>query len=106
MSKRTFVQITIFDLAVLLWHVFHAAQTSEVGYNDTEVPMKDLLAESRRICDVRVETLERLLYSANALDELGKFWHYEGKSFDEFIKGIGIKYDRNYGWIKDDKSIG
>lgn len=96
----TVVRIDIFDLAVLLWHVFRAQKTKEVGYNDADVPMQKLLNESRRVCDVRVETMERLLYCANMMDEVGKFWHYEGKSFDEFVTHLGVKYDKQYGWIK------
>jgi len=96
-----YIELNILDLSVLLWHVFRAAQDPRIGYNDSEMPLNQLIRQTGNSARaVNISLLEKLLYPANMLDEQGQFWHYKNKSFTEFVDSLGIKYDRNYGWIK------
>lgn len=98
------VVMDVTDLAVLMWHLFTAAQSNSIGYNDADKSMDELLKSAQRKVFVRKDTLERLLYSPNMLAESGKFWHHKGRSFEDFVKGLGIEYDKEYGWIKDEET--
>lgn len=99
-TSSRLVDVNILDLAVLLCNVFRAAQSSDIGYNDAEMSLRRLKKECWMTKRLPVELVEKLLYCSNMLDEDGKFWHHEGKSFEQFLKAFEVAYDREYGWVK------
>lgn len=100
MKTPKLVDVDILDIAVLLWHVFRAAQTEEIGYNDVEMSLARLKKETNVTKRLSVSILEKLLYGANMMNEQGQFWHYDGIDFDTFLKRFELKYDQEYGWVK------
>jgi hypothetical protein len=95
-------RLNLFDLLVLLHNVLEGAQDSEVGYEDAEYTLKQLVKKlSRRTYPVRRATLESALWSCNLMDEAGTFWHPEGMSFDDYCKKslrdrLGVRFDKCY----------
>lgn len=100
MKTSKLVEVNILDIAVLLCNVFRAAQHKEIGYNDAEMSLESLKRATNFTRRLPVHVLEKLLYPSNMLDEEGEFWHYDGVSFDEFLKTFEDSYDKDYGWMK------
>jgi hypothetical protein len=100
-----------FDIAVMMWHLQLAAKDPDIGHNDADFDLKTLCAlmRTKQPCRINTIAIESALYSCNLMDEAGKFWHPEGKSFDEFLKDMVFvsrqhgNYDRFYNFFEAKK---
>lgn len=99
MQHGRHLYISVLDIVVLLYNVYRASKNS-IGYNDADKTLAQLTSELKGHMKVRVDTLEKLLYASNMLDEQKKFWHYRDTTFDSFLKRVApkLKFDkkRNY----------
>lgn len=92
-----------------MWHVYLAANDPEIGHNDADHDLKTLISVLKPKIPSRIKTeaVESALYSCNLMDEAGKFWHPEGKTFDRFIKDMAINsrqhayYNRFYNYFEE-----
>jgi hypothetical protein len=98
--------VLLLDLAVLLYAVHQGASDDLVGFEDARETLESLTKRLSKRVLVDPNLIESSLWSANLLDELGRFKHPNGLSFEEFaqrIVGRG-KFNRRYNVIerKDD----
>lgn len=99
-------RLSLLDMLVLLHNVLEGANDAEVGYEDAEFTLRELVKKlSRRTYPVRRSALESALWSCNLMDEAGKFWHPDGLTFDEYLKKglkqrVGTRFDRFYNILK------
>ena len=102
LGRRKTVNIGLLDVAVLLHHVYLASSDPKIGYNDANESIFDLQRKVKGTLTLGIETVEKLLYYGNILDEDSKFWHHRGYSFDEFVESLDLdyKYDRRYSYFK------
>ena len=82
--KQGKINISVLDLTVLMYNVYHSVPI--IGYNDAHKTLEELIYSVNSRVKIDADLAERLLYCSNLLDEKGKFWHYTGKSFDNFLK--------------------
>lgn len=107
----TRISIKTMDLAVLLWHLHAAAKDAEIGMNDAEETLEMVVGrlKTRQPHKIQTRGVEGALYCCNLMDEVGKFWHPEGKPFDQFLKEIVLfsrsnqYYNRFYNYFEDRK---
>jgi hypothetical protein len=97
--------ISINDLIVLVHNVVTAEQNKHVGFEHHGRTLKDMLKVLNRRARIRVSDLESALWSANLLDEQGKFWHMYGKTFEEWVKELNKEgvFEREYNWFKENR---
>lgn len=99
MQHGRHLYIPVLDIVVLLYNVYRASKSS-IGYNDSDTTLVDLTADLNQHMKLRTETVEKLLYASNLLDEQGKFWHHRDTAFDSFLKRLAPKLNfdkkRNY----------
>ena len=103
---RTTRKITLLDLAVLLVNIHKGAEDKGVGFEDAENTLLTLTKklEGLRGIPLKSTLLEGALWSCNLLDERGKFWHPQGKSFEDYVKTLtrrGEMFDRRYNYFKE-----
>jgi hypothetical protein len=95
--------IKTLDLAILLYHVWRGSQEPEIGHADAKESLTTLTNQLNRKVYLDPALIESALWSANMLDEDGKFWHPHGLTFDEWVRnmlGSRKEYNRNYGTIE------
>lgn len=96
------LSITLEDALVLIYHLQMGNGLPDVGYEDTEILLNEILAELNKSIYIKVDTLERALWSTNMMRERGFFWHPKGRSFNDFIARMlpnFLRFDRKYNLI-------
>lgn len=98
--------VSLLQIAVLLYHVHRGAQDDQVGFEDAQESLNSLTLKLNKtvMCDPAL--LESALWSANLMDEQGKWWHPQGTTFDEFcvrLLGHKAKFNRTYNVIETEK---
>lgn len=96
------LNISLMDIMVLLYHIKVGESVPDVGYEDAERPIEEILEELKRQSTVRHKTLERALWSCNLMDEAGLFWHPEGITFKDMLRRVvpvDYRFDREYNLI-------
>lgn len=81
-------KVTLLDLSVLLYHLGLASRHAEVGYNDADESLLQVLGRLNVRVNLPQSTLEALLYASNLLDENQSFKHPMGVSFNEWVKRL------------------
>lgn len=100
-GQKTY-RITGLDALVLLVHIIQGAKHPEVGFEDTNHTRGQL--RHALDCEIVVteDVLESALWSCNLMDETKAFWHPDGLSFEEFVKGLSSQdFDRFYNYFKN-----
>ena len=89
-NDDSYHSLRILDAAILLMNIYRGAQSSKVRFEDAARTLEELVVDLHGKKGIRVQrsVIESALWSCNLLDELGKFWHPKGRSFDEFLKDI------------------
>jgi hypothetical protein len=86
------------ELVVMLHHLLHFED------NGAEITIEEMYGSVPRnkvMVDKRVA--EAALYACNVMDEMGDFWHPDGKRFDTFLKDVlqsDEKFDKFYNTIE------
>jgi hypothetical protein len=95
------------DFAALLHCLCLAAKDEDIGFNHATTDLtgwfSSLAPYGVTINDAFVEDM---LYAANLLNEQEKFVHPQGKSFDDFLKGLlkrGEVFDKDLNTIEQEK---
>lgn len=83
-----FIGIKVIDIMVLLDHVRLGASMPDVGFEDANQTYDSMLRKLNKVIALPVSDVESALWSANLLDERGKFSHPEGLTFDEFVSKL------------------
>jgi hypothetical protein len=96
-------RIDALSLMTLLYHVHRGAALSTVGFEDSTQTIQKLTFNLNQRLIVRISDLESALWSANLMQEQGKWWHPTGRSFDEFLRDAlpGARFDKDYNFIKE-----
>lgn len=100
-------KVTLLQLAILLFHVHRGATDDQVGFEDAQETLDTLTRKLNRPVHSNPVLLESALWSANLLDEQGKWWHPHGLTFDEFVVqllGRKVKFDKIYNLIEEEKA--
>lgn len=95
--------VSVLDLVVLLGNVYRGAADADVGYEDTEQSFNELLVHLNKFVSIPRTAFESALWSANLLNETGKFWCPKGRSFEEFLKHVcrGEEFDLDYNLLEN-----
>ena len=101
------LQISTLEATILLYHLTRAAQIKEIGFEDADHTLQQLIAILDRPVTVPRAAVESCLWSCNLMDEVGLFWHPNNKTeFTHFVQkliGPGREFDRMYNFIKERK---
>ena len=93
----------LFDVALLLYHMHRAEADPRLSNRDAD---ESVHAVSQRLNipkRVQVAAIEKALWAANMLDEMGEWWHPRGWSFDRFIDEAVPKdyiFDKRYNTLE------
>ena len=103
------INLSLLELATLLYNVHRGVETAEVGYEDHEKPLAWLVEQlSKKRQLVSTDALERALWSCVQLEEhaplTGGFWSPKGEGVDDFVKRMlegahvntVMKFDKEY----------
>lgn len=73
-------------MAVLLFHIYEAAKSPDLALVDADHSVEGLTKHMRRKpANIPISRVESALYFCNLLDEEGRFWHPQDKTFKEFM---------------------
>lgn len=94
--------VKLLDVAVLLIAVHMGAQDDNVGFEDARLTLEELVRRLDKTIWVDQSLLESAMWSANLMDEAGKFWHPESLTFEEFAKDVcgRHRFNRTYNLIE------
>lgn len=97
--------LTALDVTALLWNVVAASKNSEVGFEDANRTLKELLGDLNVTVRVSESAIESALWCANLLDERGQYVHPMGVPFESFAQKIAGKeiFDKDYNYFRDRK---
>jgi len=105
MTNKEF-KINLLTSAVLLYNIYRAAQSEEIGFTDTSNTLDTITNKLDMGCIyLSRDTLESSLWACNMLNELGLFWHPRGLTFREFLNklNLGNTYNFTYNVIEEKK---
>lgn len=85
---RDMTRVTLSDIMVLMYHMRKGALDKDVGWEHASREIHEVMRFLDKQLHIPTATLEGALWSANLLDEQGKFVHPEYKSFEEWSKGL------------------
>lgn len=97
--------VSLFNLAILLYHVHRGAEEESVGFEDAQETLDTLTRKLSKTVFVEPAVLESALWSANLMEEAGEWWHPRGLTFDEWVREVlpGVKFNRIYNVIEGSK---
>jgi hypothetical protein len=103
-GKEGRVDLSVLDAGVLLMNVYLAAKNQNVGYEDINRSLDNLVRQfiAGGTVPLRTDVFESAAWSANLLSERNEFWHPRDYSFDRFMDGClqkGQKFDKVYNRI-------
>lgn len=82
-------KVKLIDVVTLLHNIHVGAQTSEVGFEDARETITTITSRlSRSSAYLDPSLIESGLWSANLLNEKGKFWDPNGRTFEEFVREV------------------
>lgn len=82
--KKT-VAVSTIDLAILIANLHFASQDPQIGFEDADRTLTDLLKEMKRFVPIRLGVLESALWASNLSHEKGKFFHPTDEAFGTFV---------------------
>jgi hypothetical protein len=93
--------VSLFDLAVMMYHIALAKSHKEVGFEDANNTYDGLKRRLNKNVFVDPSWIESGLWACNMLDELKLFKHPEGLNFDDYLKEVirsGV-FDKTYNTV-------
>lgn len=105
--KQTAVRVSTLDLLVLLDHVLRGAALPDlIGWEDAENTLQDMVKLLNRDVYLDRSVLESALWSANLMNEAGKYKHPMGMGFDEWLKQLlgPLKFNKQLNTIGEKKN--
>lgn len=98
-------EVSLMDVAVLLYMVHKAAQNKVIGYEDANIPLNQLTEILNKKVGIPISILESALWSSNMMDEIGNFSHPFGLTFDTWLEKMVGKgnFDKFYNILKEKK---
>lgn len=99
------VNISVYNLMILLHNVYKGSVTRGVGFEDANNTLKMFTNKVNDRLNIPKELIESALWSCNLLNEKKKFWHPSGYSFDHFASLTlnGRDFNKQYNWAEDKK---
>lgn len=96
-------EVELYDVAILLINVLDGARDKLVGFEDAHRTLEDMMASLSSKVRVRQDVLESALWSGNMRNEVKKWWHPKGYTFDVFTRKVlrGKKFNFDYNFIED-----
>ena len=93
------------DVVTLLHNLMAGALDEDVGHEDADKTIDDIVSPLNRKTPVTLAAIESCLWSCNMLDEKQKFWDSNGRTFDQFVKDVlsPYKFDKIYNTIEKRK---
>lgn len=92
------------DLVALLNSVMEANKDPDIGFEDANRTYERMVSALNFNITVPIDVIESALWSANLLNEKGKFTHLRDKSFDMMVSDITPKdliFSRDYNHFKE-----
>lgn len=88
-GTRTLLKLSLLDVVVLLYHVYRGSQVEEVGFEDCERTMEEIVKQlNRKTVYINKEVVESALWSTNLMNEIGKFWEPTDLEFNDFVERL------------------
>lgn len=84
------------ELGILLTNVMRAAEHPDIGFEHADFLLDQFLKAIDKIVKVKEDHLQACLWSANLLNEKGKWWHPTGKDFSFFVNDLLANDDFDY----------
>lgn len=101
-----FRNVSVGDLAILLYNVWKAANTEGVGFEDPKHTVDSFVRKLHKITNIHTEDLESALWCCNLLSEKNEFWHPRGVTCEDFIKNMlsytKSTFNKDYNYIEDE----
>ena len=105
-------RLTLLDITTLLYNVYRGAQTPEIGFEDCDLSMKDMVRDfGGRTTKAHIprRTLESALWSCSQMNDNGQFWSPTGETFKQLIErieqtaidGAAVKFDERYNLLTE-----
>lgn len=105
-------RLSLLDIVTLLYNVYRGAQTPDVGYEDCDRTLKEMIRDfGGRTTRAQIprETLESAMWSCNQMDVIGKFWSPTNEKFSDLVRrieqsavdGAAIKFDHRYNLLRE-----
>jgi hypothetical protein len=99
--------IKLIDIVTLLHNLFEGVRCEQVGFEDANMTAEEIkLYLTKKKVWLAPEVIESALWSANLMDEEGKFWDVKERTFEDFLRSVlknPRRFDRFYNFIKDKK---
>ncbi len=110
-------RLSLLDITTLLYNVYRGAQTPEVGYEDCEITMKEMVKDfGGRTTKAQIprRTLESALWSCAQMNDINQFWSPKGESFKQLVErieqtaidGAAVKFDERYNLLTEKGNSG
>ena len=105
LSKDKWPEVTLLDIAVLLFNVHKAAANKRIGFEDANRTIEDITVFLNKKTRIDPDALESALWSSNLLDERKAFWHPFKKPFEAWVKDMlpGKKFNRTYNLVLEEE---
>lgn len=102
------IWVRTLDVVTLLYNCLEASRLNDIGYQDAELFLSDILLElDKSGLRVNQKALESVLWSCNMMSEVGLFWDTKNRNFDTFIKELLARkhkpkytFNKDYNWIE------
>lgn len=102
---RNFKNLSLMDIVVLLGNLHKGNADNEVGFEDALRTVDDVTRYLQKFAKIDASLIESMIWSCTMLQEKGKFWHPQNRSYEDFIKTIeksmGEKVNVKYNYLKD-----
>lgn len=96
-NKNESRNVTLSQLATMLWHLYAVSADPELGYLDSDISFKHFLDNKlNRTISISKQDLERLLWASHVAHQNGIFWAPNKKSLQDFIKDVIISTDEEF----------
>lgn len=101
-GSGNYFHLSPLDVALFLLYLHGAASMpEELGHADARHTLEDITRYlEQRTGNVKIHMmhLEKALYAANLMDEIGHFWHPKVKNFEELVGRIKSRYSHQYNY--------
>ena len=105
MRKQDMRVITSLDIAVLLLNLELAYRDKKIGHGDYNHTKTEIINIMNKCHIVPKNIVESLLWCANMLDDIGKFWHPKKYNYMEFVSKLcdrDEKFNVYYNYFESD----
>jgi len=101
------MDVRLVDLAVLLYNLRRAASDPEIGFDDADRTLHEILEALNRRVEVKMDLVSSLMWAANMLHEQQKWDDVRGYTFEEFVKTLTAytrtTFNKDYNLLEPDE---